>query len=65
MTRNVPPEKMGSKLGIYEALFGMGWTVGPIGIGLSSDAFGPASPYLGLAMIGAMLSIAIILKGKS
>lgn len=65
VTRNVPPEKMGSKLGIYEALFGMGWTVGPIGIGLSSDAFGPASPYLGLAVIGAMLSIAIILKGKS
>jgi MFS family permease len=65
VTRNVPPEKMGSKLGIYEALFGMGWTVGPIGIGLSSDAFGPASPYLGLAVIGAMLSVAIILKGKS
>jgi MFS family permease len=65
VTKNVPLEKMGSKLGIYEALFGMGWTVGPIGVGFSSDAFGPSSPYLGLAVIGVALSSAIIIKKRS
>jgi MFS family permease len=60
VTKNAPVEKMGTKLGIYEALFGAGWTVGPVGVGLSSDAFGPASPYLAFSAIGAALAGAII-----
>lgn len=60
VTKNAPVEKMGTKLGIYEALFGAGWTVGPVGVGLSSDAFGPSSPYLAFSVIGAALAGAII-----
>ena len=69
VTRNMPAEKMGERLGVYEALFGVGWTIGPIAVGLSSDAFGSSSPYLALFIIGSALSGAIALsaarKGNS
>jgi MFS family permease len=69
VTRNMPAEKMGERLGVYEALFGVGWTIGPISVGLSSDAFGSSSPYLALFIIGSALSGAIALsaarKGNS
>lgn len=65
VTRNVPLDKIGSKLGIYETLFGMGWTAGPLAAGLSSDAFGSSSPYLGFAIIGATLAGAIAVRKKS
>lgn len=64
VTRNVLPERMGSRLGIYETLFGAGWTAGPIAVGLSSDAFGPASPYLAFSVIGAGLAGAILVRNK-
>lgn len=62
VTRNMPVEKMGERLGVYEALFGVGWTIGPIAVGLSSDAFGSSSPYLALFIIGSALSGAIALS---
>jgi MFS family permease len=69
VTRNMPAEKMGARLGVYEALFGVGWTIGPIAVGLSSDAFGSSSPYLAFFIIGSALSGAIALsaarKGNS
>jgi MFS family permease len=69
VTRNMPAEKMGERLGVYEALFGVGWTIGPIAVGLSSDAFGSSSPYLAFFIIGSALSGAIVLsaarKGNS
>lgn len=65
VTKDAPVEKMGTKLGIYEALFGAGWTVGPVGVGLSSDAFGPASPYLAFSVIGAALAGAIAIRKKN
>jgi MFS family permease len=69
VTRNMPGEKMGERLGVYEALFGVGWTIGPIAVGLSSDAFGSSSHYLALFIIGSALSGAIALsaarKGNS
>lgn len=61
VTKNVPLGKIGSRLGIYETMFGMGWTAGPIAAGLSSDAFGPPSPYLAFAVIGGALAGAILL----
>jgi MFS family permease len=60
VTKDAPVEKMGTKLGIYEALFGAGWTAGPVGVGLSSDAFGPASPYLAFSIIGGALAGSIM-----
>ena len=65
VTKDAPVEKMGSRLGIYGALFGAGWTAGPVAVGLSSDAFGPASPYLAFFIIGAMLASAIAVKKSS
>ena len=65
VTRNVPLEKIGTKLGIYETLFGMGWTAGPLAVGLSSDAFGPHSPYLAFFIIGAGISGAMMIKRRS
>ncbi len=64
VTRNTPPDKLGQKLGIYETLFGVGWTAGPITAGLSSDAFNPSSPYLAFFLVGSALaaSIAIVRK---
>jgi MFS family permease len=67
VVKNAPLEKMGTKLGVYEALFGAGWTVGPAAVGLSSDAFGTSSPYLafsvvGIALAGAITTTMIIIK---
>ncbi|HEX6067162.1 MAG TPA: MFS transporter, partial [Nitrososphaera sp.] len=65
VTKDAPMEKMGSRLGIYGALFGSGWTAGPLAVGLSSDAFGPSSPYLAFFIIGAILASAIAIKKSS
>lgn len=59
VTRNTPPGQMGQKLGVYETLFGIGWTAGPIAAGLSSDAFGSGSPYLAFFVIGSALATSI------
>ncbi len=61
VTRNTPPGQVGQKLGVYETLFGVGWTAGPIAVGLSSDAFGSNVPYLALFLIGSALSGTIAL----
>jgi MFS family permease len=65
VTRDAPVGKMGSRLGIYGALFGAGWTSGPLVVGFSSDAFGPSSPYLAFFIIGATLASAIAIKRSS
>ncbi len=52
VTRNTPSEHVGSKLGVYNSLFGIGWTAGPIMAGFASDAFGSGSPYLAFFVIG-------------
>jgi len=59
VTRNTPPGQVGQKLGVYETLFGAGWTAGPIAAGLSSDAFGSSSPYFAFFIIGSALAISI------
>lgn len=59
VTRNTPPGQIGQKLGVYETLFGAGWTAGPIAAGLSSDAFGSSSPYFAFFIIGSSLAISI------
>jgi DHA1 family multidrug resistance protein-like MFS transporter/DHA1 family quinolone resistance protein-like MFS transporter len=65
ITRDTPVDRMGSRLGIYEAIFGVGWTAGPIAVGISSDAFGPASPYLAFAVIGAGLAGVMAARKRS
>jgi DHA1 family multidrug resistance protein-like MFS transporter/DHA1 family quinolone resistance protein-like MFS transporter len=62
VTKDTPSGQIGSKLGVYNALFGAGWTTGPIVAGLSSDAFGSGSPYFAFFVAGSILagSIAIV-----
>jgi MFS family permease len=64
VTRDTPSGQIGAKLGVYNTLFGAGWTSGPIVAGLSSDAFGSGSPYFAFFIAGSILagSIAIIRK---
>jgi DHA1 family multidrug resistance protein-like MFS transporter/DHA1 family quinolone resistance protein-like MFS transporter len=64
VTRDVPSGQIGAKLGIYNALFGTGWTAGPIVAGLSSDAFGSASPYFAFFIAGSILVGSIALGRK-
>jgi MFS family permease len=64
VTRDTPSGQIGAKLGVYNTLFGAGWTTGPIMAGLSSDAFGSSSPYFAFFIAGSILagSIALIRK---
>jgi MFS family permease len=64
VTRDVPSGRVGAKLGVYNALFGTGWTAGPILAGLSSDAFGSASPYFAFFIAGSILAGSIGLVRK-
>jgi predicted MFS family arabinose efflux permease len=64
VTRNMPRGQMGQRLGAYEAIFGVGWAVGPLAVGLSSDSFGSSSPYLALSVIGGCLAISLALLKK-
>ena len=57
--RNTPFELVGSKLGAYNALFGIGWTTGPIMAKFASDAFGSGSPYLAFFIKGTIFTTAI------
>lgn len=64
VTRNTPSEQVGSKLGVYNSLFGIGWTAGPIMAGFASDAFGSGSPYLAFFVIGTTFTAAIAVLRK-
>lgn len=59
VTKNTPHAQMGQKLGVYETMFGIGWAVGPLAVGFSSDAFGSSSPYLALFVVGAALAASL------
>jgi MFS family permease len=64
ITKNTPPGQMGKKLGAYEAMFGLGWAIGPLAVGISSDSFGSSIPYLALFFIGSALSTSLVLFRK-
>ena len=64
VTRNTPSGQIGAKLGVYNALFGTGWTAGPIVAGLSSDLFGSGSPYFAFFVSGSILAGWIAFKRR-
>jgi MFS family permease len=64
VTMNIPSRYLGSKLGVYNTLFGAGWMAGPIAAGFASDAFGSGSPYLAFFIIGSMFVAAITIFRK-
>jgi MFS family permease len=67
VTMNTPSGHVGSKLGVYNTLFGAGWTAGPIAAGFASDVFGSGSPYLAFFIIGSTFAAAITIfrKGRN
>jgi MFS family permease len=67
VTMDTPSGHVGSKLGVYNTLFGAGWTAGPIVAGFASDAFGSGSPYLAFFVIGGTFAAAITIfrKGRN
>src|ERR687891_2344582 len=67
VTMGTPSGHVGSKLGVYNTLFGAGWTAGPIVAGFASDAFGSSSPYLAFFVIGSTFAAAITIfrKGRN
>src|SRR5688500_808094 len=64
VTMDTPSGHVGSKLGVYNTLFGAGWTAGPLAAGFASDAFGSGSPYLAFFIIGTALATAITIFRK-
>jgi MFS family permease len=64
VTMNTPSGHLGSKLGVYNTLFGAGWMAGPLAAGFASDVFGSGSPYLVFSIIGGMFVAAIIIFRK-
>jgi len=64
VTRDTPSGQIGAKLGVYNTLFGTGWTAGPMMAGLSSDAFGSGSPYCAFFIAGVILAGSIAIKRR-
>ena len=64
VTRDTPSGQIGAKLGLYNTLFGTGWTAGPMMAGLSSDAFGSGTPYLAFFIAGVILTGSIAIKRR-
>jgi MFS family permease len=64
VTRDTPSGQIGAKLGVYNTLFGAGWTAGPIVAGISSDAFGSSSPYFAFFVAGSILAGSIVIVRK-
>jgi MFS family permease len=64
ITKNTPAGQMGQKLGAYEAIFGLGWAIGPLAVGVSSDSFGSSTPYLALFFVGSALAASLVVFRK-
>jgi MFS family permease len=64
VTMNTPSGHLGSKLGVYNTLFGAGWMAGPIAAGFVSDAFGSGIPYLAFFIVGSTITAAITIFRK-
>jgi len=65
ITRNAPRKMVGTSVGAYETVFGIGWAIGPIVSGVAADAFGSSIPYISMFVIGIILPVLIISKSRS
>ena len=65
ITRNVPRNMVGTSVGVYETVFGIGWAIGPIISGIAADAFGSSIPYISMFIIGVIMPIMILSKTRS
>ena len=58
----IPQNKRGSMIGAYEALFGMGWVIGPITAGMISQFQDSSAPYAVFFVIGIGVTILSIIR---
>ena len=61
VTKHTPKHLVGTAVGAYETVFVIGWALGPIIAGITSDIFGNSIPYVLMFIIGILLPV-IILK---
>ncbi len=54
----------GKVIGAYETIFGMGWAIGPIIGGPTTQSFGNETPYLVFCVVGIMVTIFAIISRK-
>jgi DHA1 family multidrug resistance protein-like MFS transporter/DHA1 family quinolone resistance protein-like MFS transporter len=59
ITKNVSGKMMGTSVGAYETIFGIGWAVGPIVSGVAADYFANNIPYIAMFAIGIMLTLTL------
>ncbi|MFN4337097.1 MAG: MFS transporter [Candidatus Nitrosocaldus sp.] len=55
LTRNVPSMMIGSMVGLYETIFGVGWALGPVASGIVADTFSIDAPYLAMFFVGIVI----------
>ncbi|MFQ5969960.1 MAG: MFS transporter [Nitrososphaerales archaeon] len=63
ITKYSPKYMLGSSVGAYETMFGIGWAIGPIVSGIAAHTFGSNIPYISMFIIGIILPI-IALKSR-
>ncbi|MXX20192.1 MAG: MFS transporter [Cenarchaeum sp. SB0661_bin_35] len=51
----------GRMIGAYEAIFGVGWAIGPAISGYTTDAFGEAAPYWLFCILGIAVTIMVVI----
>ncbi len=61
ITKGIPSNLIGSVVGLYETIFGIGWASAPLISGVIADVFGINTPYLLMSIIGLVLVLAYIL----
>ena len=52
----------GSMIGVYETIFGAGWTVGPLAAGILSQYYGGAAPYAVFFVAGVGVTVMALLR---
>ncbi len=60
VTKGIPDNMLGRYVGVYETIFGIGWTIGPIIAGMLADAFVNNTPYLVMFIIGIILPLIML-----
>ncbi len=62
ITRGIPSNLIGSAVGLYETIFGIGWASAPLVSGLIADLAGIYTPYLLMFIIGLVLTLLYVIR---
>ena len=60
VTKHTPEHLVGTTIGTYEAIFGIGFTMGPAIAGIAADLFGNSTPFIAMFFIGFLLPVIFI-----